>query len=315
MNNIRFPKPPKKGDKVYLLCPSSSMNPANIEKGCEEISKLGFTPIVGKSSFSNYGGYMAGKAEIRLDDLHEAFGRTDIKGIICVRGGFASSQLLNKLDYNLIRNNPKVFTGYSDITNLHLVFNQICGLGTYHGPMVESNMIEDFNDYTRNDFLNVLNNRNHKYIEPLDMPLSILKTGTERIVSGTVIGGNLSLLVTSLGTPYEIDTEGKIIFLEDVSEEIGRIDRMLTHLEYAGKFDKCKGIIFGNFDDCRNRYDEKYTFYSLIEDFFKNYCKPVFYNFESGHAKPFLATVPLGSKCTMDTEKKEIIFEKMEVLG
>ena len=311
---IRFPKPLKKGDNVYLICPSSSINPDSIEKGYEEIRKLGFNPVAGKSISSNYGGYMAGKAQIRIDDLHEAFSRPDIKGILCMRGGFASSQLLDKIDYELIKKNPKVFSGYSDITNLHLVFNQICGLGTYHGPMVESNMTENFNDYTKNDFLNAIKNRKHKYVEPENMPLSLLKKEMKDKVSGTVIGGNLSLLTTSLGTPYEIETKGKILFLEDVTEEIGRIDRMLTHLKYAGKFDDCTGIIFGNFDDCSNKYDEGYTFYSLLEDFFSDYDKPVFYNFESGHAKPFMATVPLGAKCIMDTQKKEIIFEKMGVM-
>ncbi len=314
MKKIKFPKSLEKGDNVYLLCPSSAMNPNNVDKCCEKIRQLGFNPIIGKSVLKNYGGYMAGKYQIRIEDIHEAFMRSDVKGIICMRGGFSSAQLLDKINYDLIKNNPKVFVGYSDVTNLHLAFNQICNLGTYHGPMVESNMIENFNDYTQKRFLNALKNRKYKYEEPKNKPLSILKCVNKVDVSGIITGGNLSLVASSLGTPYEIDTKNKILFLEDISEEIGRIDRMLTHLKYSGKFDDCSGVILGNFDDCSNTYDKKYDIYSLFKDFFKNYEKPVFYNFESGHSKPYLETIPLGAKCILDVSNTEIYFEKEEIL-
>ena len=142
-----FPEPLKKGDNVFLFCPSSPIIPEeDIEKCKKVITDLGFNPVIGKSLYENYGGYMAGKAEIRIEDLHKAFSRKNIKGIFCVKGGYSASQLLDKIDYELIRNNPKVFVGYSDVTNLHIVFNQKCNLGTYHGPMVKSNMINDFNE-------------------------------------------------------------------------------------------------------------------------------------------------------------------------
>lgn len=316
-NKIIFPEPLKKGDNVYLLCLSSSMNPDNIQKGIDFVKELGFNPIVGKSIYSNHGGYMAGTVEIRINDLHEAFSRSDIKGIICMRGGFSSVQLLDKIDYNLIKNNPKVFVGYSDVTNLHIVFNQKCNLGTYHGPMVESNMINNFNEYTKNDFFKALIEKKWKYEAPLNMPLKLLENkyvknnffNTEN-VSGIITGGNLSLVVTTLGTKNEIDTKGKILFLEDISEEIGRIDRMFHHLKLSGKFDDCSGIILGNFDDCNNRYDDNYTLENLFNDFFQEINKPVFYNFESGHKKPDMATVPLGANCILNITNKEIYFEK-----
>ena len=311
-----FPEPLKKGDNVFLFCPSSPIIPEeDIEKCKKVIIDLGFNPVIGKSLYENYGGYMAGKAEIRIEDLHEAFSRKDIKGIFCVKGGYSASQLLDKIDYELIKNNPKVFVGYSDVTNLHIVFNQKCNLGTYHGPMVKSNMINDFNDYTKTSFFEAMEKNETRYEEPENMPLSILTEGkmpTESI-SGVLTGGNMAIIVTTLGTQYEIDTKGKILFLEDVDEEIGSLNRMLTHLKYAGKFSDCNAVVFGNFVACKNTYTKENQYYELLEllkDFFADYDKPVIYGMESGHKKPYMFTLPLGAKCSINLQNKEILFEK-----
>ena len=311
-----FPEPLKKGDNVFLFCPSSPIIPEeDIEKCKKVIIDLGFNPVIGKSLYENYGGYMAGKAEIRIEDLHEAFFRKDIKGIFCVKGGYSASQLLDKIDYELIKNNPKVFVGYSDVTNLHIVFNQKCNLGTYHGPMVKSNMINDFNDYTKSSFFKALEKQEWKYEEPENMPLSILTKGnaSSDIVSGVLTGGNLAIIVTTLGTEYEIDTKDKILFLEDVDEEIGSLNRMLTHLKYAGKLDDCKAVVFGNFAACKNTYTKENQHYELLEllkDFFVDYDKPVIYGMESGHKKPYMFTLPLGAKCSINLRNREISFKK-----
>ena len=311
-----FPEPLKKGDNVFLFCPSSPIVPEeDIEKCKKVIVDLGFNPVIGKSLYENYGGYMAGKAEIRIDDLHEAFFRKDIKGIFCVKGGYSASQLLDKIDYELIKNNPKVFVGYSDVTNLHIVFNQKCNLGTYHGPMVKSNMINDFNDYTKSSFFKALEKQEWKYEEPENMLLSILTKGnaSSNIVRGVLTGGNLAIIVTTLGTQYEIDTKGKILVLEDVDEETGSLNRMLTHLKYAGKLEDCKAVVFGNFAACKNTYTKENQHYELIEllkDFFADYDKPVIYGMESGHKKPYMFTLPLGAKCSINLRNREISFEK-----
>ena len=311
-----FPEPLKKGDNVFLFCPSSPIIPEeDIEKCKKVIIDLGFNPVIGKSLYENYGGYMAGKAEIRIEDLHEAFSRKDIKGIFCVKGGYSASQLLDKIDYELIKNNPKVFVGYSDVTNLHIFFNQKCNLGTYHGPMVKSNMINDFNDYTKTSFFEAMEKNVTKYEEPENMPLSILTEGNapSENISGVLTGGNMAIIVTTLGTQYEIDTKGKILFLEDVDEEIGSLNRMLTHLKYAGKFRDCNAVIFGNFVACKNTYTKENQYYELLEllkDFFADYDKPVIYGMESGHKKPYMFTLPLGAKCSINLQNKEILFEK-----
>ena len=311
-----FPEPLKKGDNVFLFCPSSPIIPEEDIKKCKKvITDLGFNPVIGKSLYENYGGYMAGKAEIRIEDLHEAFSRKDIKGIFCVKGGYSASQLLDKIDYELIRNNPKVFVGYSDVTNLHIVFNQKCNLGTYHGPMVKSNMINDFNDYTKASFFKALEKQEWKYEEPENMPLSILTKGnvSSDIVRGILTGGNLAIIVTTLGTEYEINTKDKILFLEDVDEETGSLNRMLTHLKYAGKLDDCKAVVFGNFAACKNTYTKENQHYDLMEllkDFFANYDKPVIYGMESGHKKPYIFTLPLGAKCSINLQNREISFKK-----
>ena len=311
-----FPKPLRKGDNVFLFCPSSPIVPEeDIEKCKKVIVNLGFNPVIGKSLYENYGGYMAGKAEIRIEDLHEAFFRKDIKGIFCVKGGYSASQLLDKIDYELIRNNPKVFVGYSDVTNLHIVFNQKCNLGTYHGPMVKSNMINDFNDYTKASFFKALEKQEWKYEEPENMPLSILIDGnvSSEIINGVLTGGNLAIIVTTLGTKYEIDTKDKILFLEDVDEETGSLNRMLTHLKYVGKLQDCKAVVFGNFAACKNTYTKENQHYELIEllkDFFADYDKPVIYGMESGHKKPYMFTLPLGAECSINLRNREISFKK-----
>lgn len=311
-----FPEPLKKGDNVFLFCPSSPIIPEeDIEKCKKVIIDLGFNPIIGKSLYENYGGYMAGKAEIRIEDLHEAFSRKDIKGIFCVKGGYSASQLLDKIDYELIKNNPKVFVGYSDVTNLHIIFNQKCNLGTYHGPMVKSNMINDFNDYTKTSFFEAMEKNETKYEEPENMPLSILTEGNSpsENIGGVLTGGNMAIIVTTLGTQYEIDTKDKILFLEDVDEEIGSLNRMLTHLKYAGKFSDCKAVVFGNFVVCKNTYTKENQHYELLEllkDFFADYDKPVIYGMESGHKKPYMFTLPLGAKCSINLQNKEVLFEK-----
>lgn len=311
-----FPEPLRKGDNVFLFCPSSPIVPEeDIEKCKKVIIDLGFNPVIGKSLYENYEGYMAGKAEIRIEDLHEAFSRKDIKGIFCVKGGYSASQLLDKIDYELIKNNPKVFVGYSDVTNLHIVFNQKCNLGTYHGPMVKSNMINDFNDYTKSSFFEAMEKNETKYEEPENMPLSILTDGnvSSDIINGVLTGGNLAIIVTTLGTKYEIDTKDKILFLEDVDEEVGSLNRMLTHLKYAGKLEDCKAVIFGNFAACKNTYTKENQHYELIEllkDFFAEYDKPVIYGMESGHKKPYMFTLPLGAKCSINLQNREISFKK-----
>ena len=311
-----FPEPLKKGDNVFLFCPSSPIVPEeDIEKCKKVIVDLGFNPVIGKSLYENYEGYMAGKAEIRIEDLHEAFSRQDIRGIFCVKGGYSASQLLDKIDYELIKNNPKIFVGYSDVTNLHIVFNQKCNLGTYHGPMVKSNMINDFNDYTKASFFEAMKKNETKYKEPENMPLSILTDGniSSDIINGVLTGGNLAIIVTTLGTKYEIDTKDKILFLEDVDEEVGSLNRMLTHLKYASKLEDCKAVIFGNFAACKNTYTKENQHYELIEllkDFFAEYDKPVIYGIESGHKKPYMFTLPLGAKCSINLRSREISFKK-----
>lgn len=299
----------KKGDKIFLICPSSPILKEDIGK-CEEIIKeMGYIPVLGKSLFQNYGGYMSGKSDIRVEDLHEAFSRKDIKAVFCVKGGYSASQMLDKIDYDLIRENPKIFSGYSDVTNLHIVFNQKCSLITYHGPMVKSNMFNDFNEYTKDSLFEALEKEKWVFRNPEGHNISILENRCRKIeAEGTLIGGNLAIIVTTLGTGNEIDTDGKILFLEDVDEQAGSIDRMLTHLKYAGKFDGCKAVLLGNFAECGNKFDENYTLDNLFRDFFSEMDIPVLYNIESGHAKPFMGTLPLGAKCSINGT--EILFEK-----
>ncbi|EEX74667.1 peptidase U61, LD-carboxypeptidase A [Leptotrichia hofstadii] len=189
--------------------------------------------------------------------------------------------------------------------------------------MVKSNMFNGFNEFTKKSFFNALDKKKGEkwlFKNPIDE-----KTGTEKETSflykkdfenkrinGKLTGGNLSIIVTTLGTDYEIDTKGKIFFIEEIEEEISRIDRMMTHLKYAGKFEDCNGVLLGNFTGCENTYGQNYELMDFLKDFFKDYEKPVIYGLESGHKKPDLVTMPMGAKCTLKINENinEIYFEK-----
>ena len=222
-------------------------------------------------------------------------------------GGDTSSHAMDKLDFNMISNNPKIFVGYSDITNLNVNFNQKCGFITFHGPMVKSNMLNRYDDFTKNSFKNALNMENELVLEnPSGEDFEVIVGG---YAEGIIVGGNLSLLVSMIGTPYEVDTKGKILFIEDVNEEVKRVDRMMYQLKYSDKLDDATGIIFGDFTDCINKAKEDYTVVEMLKDILSDYKKPVMYNIKSGHCFP-MSTVPLGTKCSMDTNTKLIKFKK-----
>src|SRR5471030_395535 len=210
------PKPLKKGDKIGLIGTSSQTSEERIEPSIKAMEDLGFEVILGDSC-RGYHGFLSGSDELRARDINKMFADKSIKGIFVIRGGYGANRLLDMLDYDMIKKNPKVFAGYSDVTALHNVFNERCKLITFHTPMVSTEFYKGVDDYTMDYFKkNIFTNE----------PLGILKNpeGQEikTLVSGNakgkLVGGNLSLVVSSMGTPYEIDTKGKILFLEDVDE-------------------------------------------------------------------------------------------------
>jgi len=299
------PKPLKKGDKIGLIGASSPTKQDRIEPSIKAMEDLGFEVVLGESC-RGYHGFLSGSDELRAKDINDMFEDKSIKGILAIRGGYGASRLLDMLDYDMIKKNPKVFAGYSDVTALHNVLNEKCKLITFHTPMASTEFYKGVDDYTMDYFkknifsdepLGVLNN-------PEGQEIKTLVGGKAK---GKLVGGNLSLVVSSMGTPYELDTKDKILFLEDVDEYPYRIDRMLLQLKQCGKFKDAAGIILGAWTDCKaNEGDNSLTLMEVFEELIKTENKPTIYNLACGHCMPTMS-IPLGAMVKINGDKGEII--------
>lgn len=307
------PKALKTGDTIGIVAPSSPTSEENVKKSEKKLKDLGFKVKMGEGLYESYG-YLAGKDELRARDLNNMFLDKEVDGIICIRGGYGTPRILELLDYEGIKNNPKVFIGYSDITALHIAINQICDLITFHGPMVSSNMIDKFSDFSRESlFRNIFYSETIGLVEnPIGEEIETINGG---VAEGEIIGGNLSLIADTLGTPYEIDTKDKILLIEEIGEEPYNIDRMFTQLRLTGKLEESNGIILADWNGCEaktDEYDESLTLMEVIEDIIKPVGKPTIYNLKSGHCKPMI-TIPLGVKARLKADKKELYIEESTV--
>jgi len=302
-----FPDKLEKGNTVAIIAPSSSVSKEQAELCKKLVEEMGYNVKMGKCVYQSIHGYSSGTGVEKAEEINQMFADKEVKAIWCIRGGDTSSHAMDKLDFKMISNNPKIFVGYSDITNLNVNFNQKCGFITFHGPMVKSNMLNRYDNFTKNSFENALNMKKELVLEnPSGEDFEVIVGGH---AEGIIIGGNLSLLVSMIGTPYEVDTKDKILFIEDVNEEVKRLDRMMYQLKYSDKLDDAAGIIFGDFADCINKAKGDYTVVEMLKDILSNYKKPAMYNIKSGHCFP-MSTIPLGVKCSMDTKAKLIKFKK-----
>ena len=240
-------KPPavKSGDTIGIVAPASNVKRADLEAGCEGLRRAGYRPFYSDSIFDQEL-YFAGSVERRTRELEAMFAREDVKAIVCARGGYGANYLLEALDLEKIKSHPKIFVGYSDLTTLLTYFSDIGGFVTFHGPMVAK-------DWAHEDGVDLASWHaalafNTSWELAPDMASGV--TGlVDGAAEGILYGGCLSILVASLGTPYEIRTEGTILFLEDVAAKPYQIDRMLMQLKLAGKLATVRGIIFGEMRD------------------------------------------------------------------
>lgn len=297
------PKALKPGDTIGIAAPGTMVpGPDDYQKAVEILNKLNLKSKVSKY-FTDFSGYKTRTVESRVKELHDLYADKSVNGIICIRGGYGSAQLLDSLDYKLIESNPKILLGFSDITALHLAINKKCNTVSYHGPV----LLSSFTDYTAENLLRIIFDtvppgvlKNPVRTEGLRemFPTRTIVPGSAK---GEIIGGNLTILSTTLGTPYEINTENKILFLEDVGEEPYRIDRMMNQLKLAGKLEKCSGIVFGNCTECIKKSD---VWDPGIGEILDNYLRglpiPSFSGLMIGHESNQL-TLPIGMECTMDS--------------
>ena len=299
------PKRLKEGDTLGVIAPSSALPDHVVERAVKNLEGLGFKIQLGKNVRAK-NGYLAGTDEQRWEDLHWAFSNKEIDAVWCIRGGYGATRILPKVDFNVIKKNPKIFIGYSDITALHVAIYQKTGLITFHGPVGTS----DYTDFTKPNVLNVLMNPTPQYklensAENLKNESNLFKVEiiTKGKCTGKLIGGNLSLLSAMDGTPYALkDLKGKILFIEDIDERPYRVDRMLTQMLQSHDLSQLSGIALGVFDGCNPKPDENSL--SLIEclkDRLGNLGIPVIYGLSFGHISNQY-TLPVGIEAELDTE-------------
>lgn len=289
------PKPLFPEARVALIAPSSPVPEATqVEESAACLRAYGLEPVLYPTCLEHYG-YLSGSDQARAQDVMDAFTDTSIDGIFCIRGGYGAQRILPLLDFDRIQVNPKWFAGYSDVTALHSMLNDVCGFVTYHTPMPSTEIRCGLDEYTE-EYLKKAMFGNLTGRLPSASPVQILSPGC---AEGPLAGGNLSLVSSSLGTPYEIQTKGKILFLEDVDEAPYRIDGMLNHLRLAGKLADCAGILLGYYTDCAASKPEL----SLsLEEVFHDLLptdKPVVAGYTCGHSRPTMS-LPLGTQARLE---------------
>ena len=318
-------KPPalREGDTVALITPATNVSdPGDLATAVKAIEYLGLKPKLGRNVGKQLG-YLGGAIDERLDDLHGAFRDPDIRGVFCIRGGYGSAQLLDRIDYKLIHDNPKVFSGFSDITALHLAIHKQTGLVTFHGPVILFNgNAAHFTEYTLNYYRKALFTKepigplaNPPAANPLadTHPLRTIHPGTAH---GRLIGGNLTLICSLMGTPWEIDTRNAIFFTEDVDEPPYRIDRKLTQLRLAGKLASAAGIVLGECADCgpgdKPAFASTLSLGQVLDQIVGGAGVPALTGLLIGHTDNQL-TLPLGVLATLDATRGQLVIEESAV--
>jgi muramoyltetrapeptide carboxypeptidase len=288
------PKKLSKGDVIGIISPASSTDDyTNVELGVKYLEKTGYRVEIGKNVGKSHG-YLAGTDDERADDIHYMFKKKYIKAVMCVRGGYGSPRLLDKIDYKLIKDNPKIFVGHSDITALQMAILSRAGLITFAGPMVAVDFASEVSSFTEEIFWAMItsNKKFGKIKQPDDEKIFTLVRGSSK---GRIAGGNLALFSSLIGTNYLPELRDKILLLEEIGELPYRLDRMLNQLRLAKVFNQVKGVILGAFIDCNETDPSKKTLSlgEVISDYFEGLKIPVVYNLRHGHVKDSI-TLPMG---------------------
>ena len=284
-------KPPRleKGHVIGVIAPAGPVNRSELQPPIHLLESLGYRIILAPHLYQREG-YLAGRDDSRLEDLHSMFQNEDVKAIFCARGGYGTLRLLDKINYDLISRAPKVIVGYSDITALLLAIYKKTGLVTFHGPVVIE--LQKKENQNLGLLFDLFSNQGSLKLE--------LTKGEALIpgkAKGILLGGNLSLITHLIGTPFMPSFKETILFLEERGEALYRIDRMLTHLRLSGLFDRVEGLIIGRFIECGDISDINH----LIMDIVSDIGMPVFSGLPVGHGAQNV-TLPLGLQATLDSE-------------
>lgn len=310
------PKRLSPGDTVGLVLPASAVfEDDNLTLAKEQLEAIGFKVAIGSHARDRWG-YLAGRDRDRAADINQFFADDAIAGIVCYTGGWGSPRLLPLLDYDLIVRKPKVFIGYSDITALLNAIHLRTGLVTFHGPVGGS----VFEPYTLENFRRVVmtaapagvqSQPEKKPTELVDRTNRVLRINGGK-ATGRLIGGNLTMFASLMGTPYEPDTTGAIVFLEDVREDLYRIDRMLTQLALGGKFDRAAGVVFGRCSECSYK-GPTFSLEDILRDRFEPLKVPAISGLSFGHIDQKL-TLPVGITATLDGDAGTLRIDEAAVV-
>ena len=303
--NIIKPAALRAGHRIGIVAPASNIKQDLLDEGCRELEALGFQTYYRPDITSSYR-YYSGTRQRRLDEFLEMLRSPDIHAIFCARGGYGSGQLISDVDAGLIRENAKIINGSSDIT---LLLNRVerAGVVAFHGPMVATAIRQGTEGYDRALLLDLLQGK-HAVKFPTGST-KVLRSGSGE---GRLIGGCLSVVVATLGTPNEIDTGESILILEDQDEKPYRIDRMITHLKQAGKFEGVRGVVFGEMLHCIQHPDQGYTLEDVLLDLLREYTFPILYGFPTGHTSRPNVMVPFGVRARLDLTSNTPLFELLE---
>lgn len=334
MLEMKLVKPNRleKGSSIGIVASGNSITRAGeetIQRGYSRLKEMGFKIVEAPNLRKQYG-HTADTIQERVAALHEFFEDPKIDAIMAFWGGFQSHQLLEYLDYNLIKKNPKIFVGFSDTTSLLNGIHAKTGLVTFLGPATITFAKPELPEYTKKCFEQVLVegkttlklhaskefSDNEWWMHPekkmLFSPSTGWKTYNKGVAEGTIIGGNVGTLLLLMGTQYFPDMKGKILFVEDDEEEKPQtVDRFFTQLRQIGAFEKIKGLIIGRWHT-KVRFSKNDSFEMILEDSLRGYDIPVLYDVDFGHTDPLL-TIPLGVKCKLDAGKKQITYLESSV--
>jgi muramoyltetrapeptide carboxypeptidase len=307
-SNTQRVKPPalRPGDVIGIIGPASHFGKSDLEAGCAALERAGYRPFYFDSILDREL-YFAGSVERRTREFQEMFAREDVRAIVCARGGYGANYLLPTLNVAQVTSHPKIFVGYSDLTALMTYFLTAANLITFHGPMVA----KDWNRENGVDFFSWQSALSNSV--PWDVPLGAEVGGlVDGEAEGILYGGCLSIVVASLGTPYQVKTAGTILFLEDVGEKPYQIDRMLMQLKLGGHLQNIRGIVFGEMLDCAQGPSQNYTLQEVIVRIVGDLGIPIAFGLRSGHVSSGNITLPLGVQARLTVSGGKVALKILE---
>jgi muramoyltetrapeptide carboxypeptidase len=307
-SRLQLVKPPalRPGDTVGIVAPASNIKLADLQAGCDALRNAGYNPFYFDSILEK-DLYFAGSVKRRARELEEMFARNDVRAIVCARGGYGANYLLSELDLEKIKTHPKIFVGYSDVTTLLTWFHDATSLITFHGPMAAKDWAHE-GGVDLPSWLAAVSGT-----APWNVTLNEDVSGlVDGEAEGALYGGCLSILVSSLGTPYEIKTSNTILFLEDVAAKPFQIDRMLMQLKLAGKFNQVTGIVFGEMLDCVQTASQGYTLQEVVARIVGDLGIPVAFGVRSGHVTSGNITLPFGVRARLTVTGEDVALRILE---